>query len=176
MRVLNDVGTYTFTAGLSIGGFGSAVSTPSTTLTYNTWTFTENCGSGTNVTIYTAASDMIIQAGVALYTNPDLTTPVSATVLSYANQYISISTGVVQSVTPCLQPFVYNTVDCVSSDTLTAYITGPSSDVDVDDYVYASPDSTNPLNGTFYQSSQFKEFDTDTFGKVTAVRNCSLPS
>lgn len=176
MRVLNDVGSYAFTAGLSIGGFGSAVESPSVVQTYNTWTFTENCAGGMNVTVYTAVSDMIIQAGVALYTDSELTTPVSDSALSYAWQYISISAGVVQSVTPCLNATVYNTFNCISSDTSIAYITGPNSDVDVDDYVYASPDSTNPLNGTFYQSSQFKEFDTDVFGKVTAVRMCSLPS
>lgn len=176
MRVLNDVGTYAFTAGLSIGGFGSAVSTPSVTLNYNTWTFTENCAGGMNVTVYTAVSDMVIQAGVALYTDSGLTTPVSASVLSYANQYISLSAGVVQSVTPCLQPFTYNTIGCISSDTLTAYITSSNGDVNVDDYVYASPDSTNPLNGRFYQSTQSKEFDTDGFGRVTATRVCSPPS
>ena len=176
MRVLNDVGSYAFTAGLSIGGFGSAVGSPSVVQTYNTWTFTENCAGGMNVTVYTAVSDMVIQAGVALYTDSGLTTPVSASVLSYANQYISLSAGVVQSVTPCLNATVYNTFNCISSDTSTAYITGPNSDIDVGDYVYASPDSTNPLIGTFYQSTQLKEFDTDSYGRVAAVRSCSIPT
>jgi hypothetical protein len=174
--IINNIGSYINTAGCAIGGFGAAVNAPNIALNYNAWVFSETCEGGNSITLYTSAADFSLQTGVYLFVDSELNTAFTgqATSLSYSNQYITINSvnGQINSITPCLNAFGWNSQGCGYNNTNTGYVTGNSANIDIGDFLYQNPDSTNPIFGNVYINGVSIYFETNSQGQVIDVYAC----
>ena len=170
MAKINDLGFYLSSSAVSIGEFGASVKSRSAP--YNAWVFSETCAGGNSITLYTAAEDFSLQVGTILYTDDILTSRyIASNNLSYSNQYIVTSNGQITSITPCLNAFSWS-YGCNFNNLNTGYVTGANGNIDIGDFLYQNPDSTNPISGTVYQYANVVYYETNGQGEVIAVHAC----
>lgn len=172
MAKINDLGFYLSSSAVSIGEFGASVKSRSAP--YNAWVFSKKTRAGGNsITLYTAAEDFSLQVGTILYTDDILTSRyIASNNLSYSNQYIVTSNGQITSITPCLNAFSWNSYGCNFNNLNTGYVTGANGNIDIGDFLYQNPDSTNPISGTVYLYANVVYYETNGQGEVIAVHAC----
>lgn len=174
MAKINDLGFYLSSSAVSIGEFGASVKSRSAP--YNAWVFSETCEGGNSITLYTSAADFSLQTGVYLFVDSELNTAFTgpATSLSYSNQYITINSvnGQINSITPCLYAFYWNSQGCSFNNTNTGYVTGNSANIDIGDFLYQNPDSTYPIIGNVYINGVSIYFETNSQGQVILISSC----
>lgn len=171
MAKINDLGFYLSSSAVSIGEFGASVKSRSAP--YNAWVFSETCAGENSITLYTAAEDFSLQVGTILYTDDILTSRyIASNNLSYYNQYIVTSNGQITSITPCLNAFSWNSYGCNWIIANTGYVTGANGNIDIGDFLYQNPDSTNPISGNVYLYANVVYYETNGQGEVISVHVC----